>query len=178
MAEHKFEHLSYPKAIFICLLAVYGFICAKNPGTFHLIDGVNLVAHEAGHLLFGYLGEFIGVAGGTFGQLFVPAAFTVYFISQRSYFSSAPTLFWMGQNMFNISVYVKDASVMELPLVNVGGGEGIHDWNYLLLKFGMLSSDRLLGNMIYGLGLVIICTAVILGFFFSFEAPAEEKEDL
>jgi len=38
-------------------------------------------------------------------------------------------LWWVAQNLWNISVYVKDARAEELPLV--GGGE--HDWNYLLV---------------------------------------------
>jgi hypothetical protein len=45
------------------------------------------VIHEAGHLFFSWFGEFIGVIGGTVGQLFVPVAFTVYFFIQREFFS-------------------------------------------------------------------------------------------
>ncbi len=177
MNKARLQKLSYPKAIFTVLLAMYGFICAKNPAAYHIIDGVNLITHEAGHLLFGHLGEFITVVGGTAGQLFVPIALTAYFIAKQTYYSAAATLFWLGQNMFNISVYIKDASVMELSLVNVGGGEGIHDWNYILLKFGLLPWDRTLGNIVFGAGLAIIRTAIMLGFFFSFEDISRKSKD-
>lgn len=153
------------KVAFLFILAVYGGYCAFRPNEWHLIDGANLVAHEAGHLLVGYFGEFPGVAGGTLGQLFVPAAFTIYFFFQRSLFSSCVTLFWFGQNFISISVYVKDAQAMVLPLVSVGGGGDVyHDWNYLLSKTGLLARDQLIGNTVYAFGILIMIIAVVLGF--------------
>jgi hypothetical protein len=172
------KKLNYLKAAFTLLLAIYGIKCALNRESF--LDGVNLIAHEAGHLLFGYLGEFIMVIGGTVGQLFIPAATGVYFFMRREFYSTTVALFWFGQNMINISVYVKDAALMELPLVNVGGGEGMHDWNYLLLKFNVLAHDQVIGNLVYGLGCLIIVASVCLGFYYSLgqgESPLTGKND-
>jgi len=166
--------LNFLKASFALLLAIYGFICARSVEEGSFLDRVDLIAHEAGHLLFGYLGEFIGVFGGTLGQLLVPVAIGIYFITRREFYSSAVALFWLGQNMFNISVYVKDAAVMELPLVNIGGGEGIHDWNWLLLKLNILAYDQLVGNVVYGLGVLIIAVSVVLAFCFSFERAEQD----
>jgi len=104
-------------------LAVHGIVCATDVAAGSFLDRVNLIAHEAGHLLFSYFGQFVMVLGGTVGQLFVPVAFTVYFFMRKEFYSSAVTLFWTGQNFFGISLYVKDAQAMALPLVSVGGGE-------------------------------------------------------
>ncbi|MBI1921553.1 MAG: hypothetical protein HYS23_10810 [Geobacter sp.] len=163
------RNLNYPKAAFAALLAIYGIICARSidEGTF--LDRVDLIAHEAGHLLFGYFGEFIMVIGGTLGQLLVPTGIGIYFVLRRELFSSSVMIFWVGQNLLNISVYVKDAAAMELPLVNIGGGEGMHDWNWLLLKFNVLAWDQIIGNIIYSLGVLFIAVSVGLGFWFSFE---------
>ena len=110
------------------------------------------------------------VLGGTIGQLLVPAAFMVYFYMRKEFFSSAVTLFWTSQNFFGISLYVKDAQAMALPLVSVGGGEGtIYDWNYLLTKLGLLRWDHAVGNMIYVLGIVIIIISILWGFHNSIE---------
>jgi hypothetical protein len=167
--------MNLPKAGFTCLLAVYGIICA-DAGKGHLIDGTNLVIHEAGHLLFGYLGQTMGVLGGTMAQLLVPLGFTAYFARQGSRYSAAVTLFWTGQNMLNISVYVKDSPFMELPLVSIGGGEAIHDWNFLLLKTGMLASAHTIGNLVYSLGMLIVAAAIVLGVVLSIERePATEE---
>jgi hypothetical protein len=166
------------KVSFIFILALYGGYCVFRPAEWHLIDGVNLVIHEAGHLLFGYFGQFLGVAGGTIGQLFVPAVFTIYFYYQQSRFSSSVTFFWFGQNFINISVYVKDAQAMALPLVSVGGGgDVIHDWNYLLSKMGLLARDQLIGNTVYSIGILIMLTAVILGFLLSLDNE-EDRVDV
>jgi hypothetical protein len=167
--------ISLAKAGFTFVFAVYGIMCA-DADRGHFIDGANLVVHEAGHLLFGYLGQAMGVLGGTILQLLVPVAFTVYFVRQGSRYSAAVTLFWAGQNMFNISVYIKDAPFMELPLVGVGGGECVHDWNFLLLKSGMLASAQAIGKLVYGLGVLVVAAAVVLGFVFSVERGPATKD--
>jgi hypothetical protein len=155
-------------------MAAYGIICALNPSDFHFLDRVNLIAHEAGHLLFGWFGEFIMVLGGTIGQLFVPAAFTGYFYLRREFFSAAVTLFWTGQNFFNISVYAKDAQAMDLSLVSIGGGDAIHDWHYILTKMRLLRWDQAVGNTLYSIGVVVVVAAVILGFYCSFQKEESE----
>ena len=160
------------KAGFALLLAVYGVICMlAEQGTF--LDRVDLIAHEAGHLLFGYFGEFMMVIGGTLGQLLVPVGIAYYFAARQELYSASVGLFWLGQNMFNISVYIKDAAAMELPLVSIGGGDAIHDWNWLLLKFNLLAWDRQIGNFVFGLGILIIVVSVALSFYFSY---AEDKQ--
>ena len=165
--------LNLLKAGFALLLAIYGVICMlAEQGTF--LDRVDLIAHEAGHLLFGYFGEFMMVIGGTLGQLLVPAGIVFYFVVRQEFYSSSVVLFWLGQNMFNISVYIKDAAAMDLPLVSIGGGDAIHDWNWLLLKFNVLAWDRQIGNFVFGLGTLIIAVSVLLGFYFSY-SDAEES---
>src|SRR5208283_5098784 len=163
------KNINYLKVVFTLLMAAYGIICALNPSDFHFLDRVNLIAHEAGHLLCRWFGEFLMVLGGTIGQLFVPAAFTVYFFLRREFFSAAVTLFWTGQNFFNISVYAKDAQDMNLPLVSIGGGDAIHDWHYILTKLGLLRWDQAIGNTLYCIGVIIIVAAVVWGFYCSFQ---------
>lgn len=163
--------INLPKAAGAIVLAAYGAYCAFRPSEWHMLDGVNLVAHEAGHLLLAWFGQFIGVAGGTLGQLFVPAAFTVYFFLQQAKYSSAVTLFWLGQSLVNVSVYAKDARTMELPLVSIGGGDVIHDWHWLLSKFGLLARDQLVGNCILAVGIAVMLAGVTAAFHASLQKP-------
>lgn len=154
-------------------MVAYGFMCIRaTDGTF--LDRVDLIAHEAGHLLFGYFGEFMLVIGGTLGQLLVPAGIAAYFVTRREFYSAAVVSFWLGQNMFNISVYIKDAAAMELPLVSIGGGDSVHDWNWLLLKFNVLAWDQTIGNMTFGLGVLIVIASVSLCCWLSFETDQPE----
>ncbi len=169
------KRINYVKAVFTLVLAVYGVILARDVTEYRFLDRVDLVAHEAGHMLFRWFGEFLMVLGGTIGQLFVPLAFTAYFLARQERFSSAVTLFWAGQNLFNISVYIKDAQAMALPLVSIGGGDAIHDWNYILTKLGLLRHDQGVGNLAYGMGLVTMIAAIIMAGYYSLDREEEEK---
>jgi len=158
--------INYLKASGAALLAVYGILLARDVTEYCFLDRVDLVAHEAGHLLLSWFGEGLMVMGGTLGQLFVPSAFTVYFFLRRELYSAAVTFFWIGQNLFNISVYIKDAQAMALPLVTVGGGG---DWNYMLSGLGLLRHDQAVGTMAYLLGLAVIIASVLYCGYLSFQ---------
>ena len=170
------KKLNYLKAVSTIIIALYGITCSFDMTESRFLDRVDLIAHEAGHLFFSWFGEFLMVIGGTIGQLFVPVAFSVYFFLRREAFSSAITLFWVGQNFFNISVYVKDARAMDLPLVSAGGEDAIHDWNYLLSRTGLLGWDHVIGNGAYGLGLLIVIASVVLSGYFSLERQDPEQD--
>jgi hypothetical protein len=163
----QIKNPDYVKFSFSVLLACYAGACMRSVEEGSFLTRVNLIPHEAGHLLFGYFGLFMLVIGGTLGQLLVPGALACYFAARREFFSSSVVLFWFGQNFLDISVYVKDAAAMELPLVSIGGGDSIHDWNWLLLKFNLLAYDQTIGNGVRGLGSLAMTAAVILCFYFS-----------
>ena len=158
--------MDYLKLTVLALAALYGGLCALHPGDYHFIDGVNLLFHEAGHPLFGFFGnEFLMVMGGTLMQLLMPLVAIASFIKSGQRFSAAVTGIWFAENFFNISVYVKDAVMMELPLV--GNGDRVHDWNYILGETGRLGRAVHIGNMIYGTGLVFLAASVAAGVYFS-----------
>jgi hypothetical protein len=153
------------KLIVALLASAYFGWCAFDPYQWHFIDGVNLLMHEAGHVIFMPFGEFISIAGGSLFQLIVPAAFVTYFIRRGQLYSAALVLFWFGQSMLNVAVYAGDALAMELPLI---GGEGaLHDWNYMLDRLGMLQSTPVVSGLIRFCGTVIIIAAGIIAFRFS-----------
>lgn len=113
-----------------------------------LFGALNLGIHEGGHLLFRSGGQFLHIAGGTFLQLLAPAASMVMFYRQRDYFAIAVCLGWLSTNFVNIGVYMADAEKMELPLVTVGDAAFvIHDWRFLLSKFGLLRQCEALGGL-------------------------------
>ena len=171
------KKINYVKLCFTTALAVYGIILARDVTVHRFLDRVDLIAHEAGHMLFSWFGEFLMVIGGTLGQLLVPVGILVYFYLRRELYSSSVMLFWVGQNLFNISVYVKDAQAMALPLVSIGGGEDtIHDWNYLLSKFGLLRWDQTVGSIAYVLGLLTIAASIVVGFYLSFQQEERGSE--
>lgn len=58
-----------------CIAGLYFLWCACDPRRRRLIDGVNLVIHEAGHAVLSPFGELPTVAGGSLLQVIVPAVF-------------------------------------------------------------------------------------------------------
>lgn len=160
------------KAGFIAIVAIYGVVCAASPGTYRFLDRVDLVFHEAGHVIFGFFGELIGILGGSLMQVLIPAIVVVYFLAHRQNYSAAVALFWVAQSLFNVSVYVKDARTRALPLL--GGEDTLHDWGYILGKLNLLLWDRALGNSIYALGLLLLGASVLGGLYFSREQESGE----
>jgi hypothetical protein len=138
---------------------VYGAFLALHPDHFGWLDNVDLAIHEAGHPLFGVFGEFVGFLGGTLMQLLMPSLFVWYFTRRGDRHAATVALWWVAQNLWNVSVYVKDARAEELPLV--GGGE--HDWNYLLGRLGLLAQDRFLGEAIWLAGVLLYLWACLRG---------------
>ena len=128
--------------------AMFGFL--------HLID---LVFHEAGHVIFGFFGRFIAVLGGSAMQVLVPLVCTMAFLTRRQPAAAAATLFWTGQSLADVAVYVADGKAMALPLLAEGL---IHDWNYILGRLGWLDHASRLGRLTFGLGVVTMLSALVM----------------
>jgi hypothetical protein len=141
------------------VLALYGWRCLRTPDTYLWLDSLDLPIHEAGHLVFAFGGETLTILGGTLMQLLVPLAFVVALWRQGDRHGATVPLWWMGQNCWNISVYIKDARAQELPLV--GGGE--HDWALLLGQAGWLARDQVIGGWVYFAGFGLYLAAIVIG---------------
>ena len=116
-------------------------------------DLVFVPIHEGGHLLFGYFGRWIMVAGGTILQLFVPFALAVYFVFRRQLFGTAFCVFFFFEQLLPIGVYMADARCQCLEYVTVGDPElAEHDWFYLFSRMGVLEHDSQIGGFFRALG--------------------------
>jgi hypothetical protein len=158
-----------PKLIVALLASVYFFWCAYEPTQWHLIDGVDLVIHEAGHIFFRPFGEFMMIAGGSLFQVIVPAVFVGYFAYQRQFYSASLVLFWVGESILNVSVYAGDSLALQLPLL--GGQDSIHDWNYMLSELNLLRFTATIAGLIRALGTL----AIVLAAFGSMVLARREK---
>ncbi len=158
-----------PKTIIAAVFTVYFLWCAYAPENAWFIHLINLPIHEAGHILFRMLGEFMGIAGGSLFQIIVPAVFFAYFVYHRKSFSASIVLFWVGNNFFDVYVYAVDAQVMRLPLLSglTGAEGGFHDWNYLLTEADLLDKTYLIAKIIRFLGTLITVAAAIGAFVYA-----------
>jgi len=125
------------------------------------IHGIDLVFHEAGHVIFGFFGEFLAVLGGSLMQVLIPVIATAAFVRTRQWASAAVTLFWTGQAFSDVAIYAAAGRARALPLLAEGL---IHDWHYLLGRLGLLQSAESIGRAIFALGaLTMIASLVLLG---------------
>ena len=144
-------------------LAYIGITAAVNPQGWSVFGGVTLGIHELGHFLFRALGEFMGVAGGTIAQLAAPIICIVMFVRQGDYFAPVLGGVWLATSLANVSVYIADATRLELPLVSVGGGEVMHDWEYMLSSLNILSSADNLARLVAFLGYAVLFVSLAYG---------------
>ncbi len=148
-----------PWIISALLLPVMIFL-VFNRGEFIFIDFVNLLIHEGGHGIFRVFGKFIYTLGGSLMQLLIPSMFVVFYLLHRQIVASQISLFWLGENIFNVSNYISDARAMRLPLL--GGNKVYHDWHYILNSSSLLEYDKTFGNIVFVIGILCLLFALLL----------------
>ena len=153
--------INYGKLGGFAACCVYFFYVIFHLSSWHFIDGVNLVIHEAGHVFFHPFGTLLMFMGGSLLQIIVPCLFAGYFWFQKEYLSFALMLLWAGQNIINVSVYVGDAIAMQLPLL--GDDVTMHDWNNILRMLNALPSALILSHILYAVGLTAMISGAGIG---------------
>jgi hypothetical protein len=159
----KIESLGRTLLIFLFLYFTYQLLSTQQHWIF--FDFANLLIHEAGHLIFSFFGQFIYILGGSFMQIAIPCTFFVYFLRRKEFFSTSVMLFWISDNVINVSIYMKDAQTMQLPLL--GGDSSIHDWNWLFNHMGLLGTSNIIGNVFFFLGVLFLLTSLAGMIFFT-----------
>lgn len=117
-----------------------------------------LIFHEAGHVIFRPLGEWMMVMGGTLGQLLMPTILGLaLLIKNRDPFGASVGLWFLGISVLDVAPYVYDAAQPQLMLLNGSTGEeGGHDWIYLLRSMGLLERSRMLGTFVHAAGVMVL----------------------
>lgn len=119
-----------------------------------MFGGITFGIHELGHVLFGFLGQWLGMAGGSICQLAAPIAAGAVLLlyrqdgePQRDWFGVAVAGCWLAFSTWNLATYVGDARTQYLPLLGLTD-EPMHDWHYLLESVGMLKLDTLFAALL------------------------------
>ncbi len=151
------------RVLVVLFMAWYGLSNLKYRWMF--LDNVNLIIHEAGHVLWSIFGEFLHFLGGSLTQILVPLVFVIYFWRSGQRFAACVATFWTASSLFNLAVYIGDARAMELPLL--GGDNVEHDWNWILSSLNALPSDLAIAGFVRGVGVLFLAFSVIAGLYFA-----------
>lgn len=142
----------------------------RPPFVLFVVDWIDLFIHEGGHFLFRIFGQWIYILGGSLTQVLLPGLAIYVTLRQDRRWIGLP-LFWLGENMVNVSVYIQDAPYKKLRLIASGL---IHDWNWLLN--GDETSAEIIGGIVQWLGLLTCAGAIGLGLWFAITIFREGEE--
>jgi hypothetical protein len=128
------------------------------------LHNANLIFHEAGHIIFRLLGDFMGVLGGSLCQILIPLiAAATLLLKTRDTFGAAVGLWWVGENFIDLAPYINDARDMNLLLLGGITGQDspdYHDWQNLLYRLNLLQYDHALANFAQFFGSFLIVLAL------------------
>jgi hypothetical protein len=122
---------------------------------FTIIYPVEVIIHEAGHLLFSWLGPTLTLWGGSLFQQIVPALLALSFAWRGQTTGVVFSGFFFFESLVNMAVYIADARAMDLPLITVGDAEGDgvpHDWWNILTQLGLLEYDTRIAAIVRAIG--------------------------
>ena len=161
----------FAKGLLLLGLAVWSMRLASQPIASNAVGEsylhlVNLVFHEAGHVIFTPLGRFMQILGGTLGQLIIPAIVVGVFLYQHQPYSASVAFWWLGESLMDIAPYIDDARAGQLMLLGGVTGsevEDYHDWEGILSRLGMMQYDHALAKAAFVSGLLLSLAAVCWG---------------
>ncbi len=117
---------------------------------------VNLVFHEAGHVIFMPFGRFMTILGGTLGQWLIPfIVLCAFVLNTRDTFGATIGLWWLGQSFMDAAPYINDARAVQLILLGGVTGRdqpGYHDWENILSDLRWMQYDHTIAGIVDTLG--------------------------
>ncbi len=129
------------------------------------MHSVNLVFHEAGHVIFMPFGRFMTILGGTLGQWLIPFIVMCAFLLQtRDTFAASFGLWWLGQSVMDAAPYINDARAGKLLLLGGVTGRdapGYHDWENILRDLGWMQYDHTIAGIVDAIGVALMVTSFL-----------------
>lgn len=146
-----------------CIASTIGPYSFAANSFLHLI---NTPFHEAGHMMFRPLGQFMSSLGGSLGQLLMPlVCLGAFLFKTKDAFGAAVALWWFGENFIDMAPYINDARSLSLQLLGGNTGHsspyGFHDWEYILTESGLSRLDHALATGAHVLGSAIMIASLI-----------------
>lgn len=149
-------------------MAVTGYedVVTQNASTaYWFMHRVDLVFHEAGHVVFRLFGEFMTVLGGSLLQLIMPLVVAgTFLVKHGNNFGATVGLWWTGQSLSDLAPYIADARELRLQLLGGGTGAdrpGWHDWENILGRLDLLDQAKMLGGLADALGILLMALALL-----------------
>lgn len=94
----------------------------------------------------------------------LPAILVGVFLMQdeQSLLGAQFTLWWTGQNLTDVALYISDARARSLPLIG-GMSEEAHDWGNLLTMLNLLEYDHTIAIFVHFAWVILMVWAFLWG---------------
>lgn len=127
---------------------------------------VNLVFHEAGHIILAPFGVFIMTLGGSLFQVIIPLVCGwAFWFQQEDRFAAAVCLWWAGESLLDLSPYIDDARSLRLMLLGGPAAEVEgHDWEAILMALGWLHLDHTIARIAWFSGAAVMVGTLVYSF--------------
>lgn len=148
-------------------VAVLAWLSFTRNGWVPFLSGVDLGVHEFGHLIFVWAPDLWVALAGSLVQAAAPAGLAAYFLWRGDRLAVVLMVGWLGMSLHNVSVYIRDATRMELPLFGDDGSGAGHDWRNILGGLGWLDHTVGIAGMVTAWSVVAFITALGLAGWFA-----------
>ena len=138
--------------VFVIIATLHNVNMYQNQDLWFIISSVNLIFHEAGHMLMMFFGQFLHIFGGTLFEIGIPLLVAWHFYHRLDWPGTAFATWWLSTACMSVSIYASDAQARILTLL---GGDSVgHDWYNLLSILGILNHDQIVGQLFLSLSVV------------------------
>ena len=149
------------------LILLLAWLSFTRGGWVPFLSGVDLGVHEFGHLLLMWAPALWMSLAGSALQLAAPAALAGYFWWRRDRFAVVLLVAWTGMSLNNVSVYIQDATRMQLALFGDDGSGAGHDWRNILGDLGWLEQTDTIAWLVRLLAVLAFAGALGLAGWFA-----------
>jgi len=149
--------IGYAVLLYLVLLLPFNLYTPSRsldmPGILWFVHLLLLYIHEAGHFFFSMFGWTLRTMGGSLMQILVPLVW--YGVALREGSSLRYTaLVCTGVSIVDVSIYIKDAGMLLLPLIG-GLSTTHHDWANLMNEWGLIEWSYEFGEIVFWSGMIL-----------------------
>ena len=141
---------------------------------------ISLPFHEAGHIIFAPFGDLMMSLGGSLTQILIPMVCLVAFLTAGNLnpFAAAVMLWWAGQNVVDVAIYINDARSLQLVLLGGRTGAEVegHDWERILQLTGLLHRDHQIAWTAHVIGALLMLGGIIWAIVVTWQARQEDNQ--
>jgi hypothetical protein len=176
----------YARIALAVLLALLAWSAFRNEyGYIPLLSDIDLAIHEFGHMLFmpfgiQFLGNTMMILGGSLTQVAFPLIFFGYFLRKhedapRDLFAAMVCLWWSGINLLGVAIYCADSRAGQLMLIDGSTGQesDAHDWNNLLIRWGLLEHDTTIARWMRAIAFVVCVGSIVVAVWSELQSRRE-----